>query len=223
MLTGVQSKGGVMHLAELSSAGSMGGVFATKNVTFYDFPWRGQNPVYDMDGYFTAATLGNLPNDRPQVLGIETAGGDAEFTDYPYAMNTTDDWLDAAFNGLTQNYANAYSWPMVQGGDECELTDVQTADHDQSYYLTVSGGFSAGAHLIQAMYAKAWQDNMVKDWLKIVTKGDGNSLAAYVLGPNYTTADLRQRGPRSKHIITGDNQAYLPWQLFMPSTATQRG
>ncbi len=216
MLTGVQNKGGVVHLAELSSL--LGGVFATKNITFYNFPWRGQAPVYDIDGYFTTATLGNMPNGRPQVLGADLAGGDAEFTDPPYAMNTTDDWVDAGFLGATANYGNAYAWPMVQGGDELALTDVQTADSDQSYFLTSSVAFSAGAHLILGQYAKAWQQNMLDDWMKQVYKGGSSSLANYVLGANSANAKLLQRGPKSKHIVTPDNTAYLPWQLFMPGT-----
>lgn len=221
MLTGVQNKGGVVHLAEIAS--NLGGVFATKNITFYNFPWRGQGqPVYDINGYFNAAALYNMPNDRPQVMGVELAGGDAEFTDPPYAMNTTDDWLDAGFNGASQNFANAYAWPMVQGGDELVLTDTQSADGDQSYFLTSSVAFSAGAHLIMGMYAKAWQQNMLDDWLKVVTKGGSSSLANYVLGDKYASASLKQRAPRSKHIITPDNTAYLPWQLYMPGTNTSR-
>jgi len=215
-LTGVQAKGGVVNLGELSSV--LGGVFATKDVTFYNMPWRGQNPTYDMDAFVAANTLGNLPNGRPQVMGVEIAGGDAEFTDYPYAMNTTDDWVDGAFLGDKANFGNMYQWAMVQGGDDCQLTDLQTADSDQSYYLTVTGGFTAGSHLIQAQYAKAWQATMVEDWARQVTKGGPSSLAAYVLGPGYAGATMRQRAPKGRHTITDDQKAYLPWQMYMPGT-----
>jgi hypothetical protein len=211
-LTGVQNKGGVVFLSELSS--NLGGVFATKDVTFFNFAWRGQGPTYDMDAFFAANSLGNMPNDRSQVMGVEIAGGDAEFTDPPYAMNTSDDWLDAGFLGDKANFGNLYGWNMVQGGNDLALTDVQTADSDQDYYMTVTGGFNAGAHLILAQYAKAWNQSMLDDWLKLVTDGGSSSLAAYVLGSNYASANLKQRPPKSKHIITPDNAAYLPFQLY---------
>lgn len=219
MLTGVQSKGGVAYLGELTSV--LGGVFSSKNVSFYNFPWRGQAPVYDIDGFFAMQQLGALPNDRPQVMGAEIAGGDAEFTDPPYAMNTSDDWLDASFAGATQNYANAYAWEMVKGSDELDLTNLQTADSDQSYFQTVTGGYSAGSHLILGMYAKAWQQNMLDDWLKVITKGGSSSLANYVLGPTYPTAQVKQRAPKGRHVITPDNLAYLPWQLALAETVTR--
>lgn len=215
MLTGVQNKGGVVFLSELAS--NVGGVFSTIDVEFYDFPWRGQNPVYDMNGFVAMQQLGNMPNERPQVFPSNVSGGDAEFNTPPYAMNTSDDW-DEEDNG-SYNFRNLYGWNMVQGGDELDLTDLQTADSDQQYYLTVNGGFDSGAHLIMGMYAKAWQQGMVDDWLKQVTKGGPGSLAAYVLGKDYGTASLKQRAPRTKHIVTPDNVAYLPWQLVMPGTA----
>ncbi len=214
MLTGVQNKGGVVYLSELAS--NVGGVFATKDVTFYNFPWRGQAPVYDINAFVAMQQLGNKPVSRSQVVGVEVAGGDAEFNNNPYAMGTTDDWVDGTYGGAAANFTGLYGWEMVQGGAELDLTDLQTADSDQSYFLTVTNGFSAGSHLIMGMYAKAWQQNMVDDWLKQVTKGGASSLAAYVLGKDYTTAQLAQRAPKSKHVVTPDNMAYLPWQLVNP-------
>jgi hypothetical protein len=214
MLTGVQNKGGVAWLGELTSI--LGGVFASEDVTFYNFPWRGQAPVYDIDGFVAMQQLGNMPVDRMQVLPSVLAGGDSEFANPPYAMNTNDEYVDSEASPKT--FANLYAWNMVQGGSELDLTDLQTADSDQSYFLSVDGGFDEGAHLVLGMYAKAWQQNMLDDWLKQVTKGGNGSLAAYVLGQNYGAAKLLQRGPKTKHIITADNMAYLPWQLFMPGT-----
>ncbi len=217
MLTGVQNKGGVVFLSELTS--EVGGVFASEDVTAYNFPWRGQGaPIYDMDGFVAMQQLSNMPNDRPNVLPSNISGGDSEMNNPPYAMNNSDNWVEDA--GAAQNFANMYGWTMAQGGNELDLTDVQTADSDQSYFLTVDGGFDSGAHLIMGMYAKAWQENMVLDWQKQVTKGGGSSLAAYVLGANYAGATLKQRPPKTKHIITPDNIAYLPWQLYMPEHAT---
>ncbi len=213
MLTGVQNKGGVVFLSELSNI--VGGVFASEDVEFYNFPWRGQAPVYDIDAFVAMQQLGSLPNDRPNVLPAQISGGDSEMNNPPYSMNNSDNWTETDEKA---NFTNLYGWIMAQGGNDLDLTDVQTADSDQSYFLTVNGGFDSGSHLIMGMYAKAWQQQMVTDWEKQVTKGGNSSLAAYVLGPNYKAAVLKQRAPRSKHIITPDNVAFLPWQMFMPET-----
>jgi hypothetical protein len=219
MLTGVQNKGGVVYLGELTSV--LGGVFDSEDVTFYNFAWRGQSPVYDIDGFVAMQQLGNLPNDRPQVLPSILAGGDAEFANYPYAMNTSDEFV--ASESTKKTIANLYAWNMVQGGNELDLTDVQTADSDQQYNLTVDGGFSVGAHLVVGMYAKAWQQTMLDDWLKQVTAGGASSLAAYVMGSDYATAtDVKQRGPRTKHTVMPDNVAYLPWQMYRKETVNTK-
>ncbi len=216
MLTGVQNKGGVVYLGELTS--NLGGCFDSEDVEFFNFPWRGQGPVYDIDGYVAMSQLANLPNDRPQVLPQPISGGDSEFTDYPYSMNSDDSFI--ASESTPKTYANLQAWNLgVQGGNELDLTDLQTADGDQSYFLSVNGGFDSGSHLVVGMYAKAWQENMAKDWLKQVTKGGGSSLAAYVLGQGYTGAKFEQRAPRTKHIVTADQATYLPWQMYMEETA----
>ncbi len=214
MLTGVQNKGGVVFLSELTS--NVGGVFASEDVEFYNFPWRGQAPVYDINGFVAMQQLGNMPVSRPNVLPSVISGGDSEFNNPPYKMSNSDDWAET--DGAI-NYSGLYGWHMVQGGAELDLTDIQTADSDQSYFLTVNGGYDSGSHLIMGMYAKAWQQGMVDDWLKQVTKGGGSSLAAYVLGADkYTAAIVRQRAPKTKHIVTPDNAAYLPWQMFLPES-----
>lgn len=216
MLTGVQNKGGVVYLGELTDY--LGGVFASEDVEFFNFPWRGQGPVYDIDGFVAAQQLANLPVSRSQVFPTNVSGGDSEFTDYPYGSNTDDAWTASETSPKT--YANLMAWAMAQAGADLDLTDVQTADSTQSYFLSVDGGFNQGSHLILAQYAKAWQPNMVTDWLRQVTKEGDASLAAYVLGKDkYKSAKFDQRGPRSKHIITDDQLAYLPFQLYLEETA----
>jgi hypothetical protein len=113
---------------------------------------------------------------------------------------------------------NLLAFTMVQGGRDLTLADVQTADADKSYFLTVSGGFTGATHLILAMYARQWQETMRMGWVKKITSGGLggiDSLAAYVLGgtANVAKAQLRQRAPHSKHTLTADNLSYLPWQF----------
>jgi hypothetical protein len=126
-------------------------------------------------------------------------------------MGTNDD--SASTSGL--DLKTAYAFWLVQGGNDLSLANVQTANSDQSYFLTVTGGFSAGTHQILAFYARAWTQNMVNDWVTLITKGGSSSLAAYVLGgtSNVAKATLRQRAPKGAYTLTPDNLAYLPWQL----------
>lgn len=214
-LTGVQNKGGVVHLGELTNAlgpnNLQGGVFSADNATQLNFPWRGQSQTNHMEAIVAANWLSAMPNSRPQVFPAQVTGGDSEFNDPPYVMGTNDDASSAT--GL--DLKTAYAFWLVQGGNDCTLANLQTANSDQSYFLTVTGGFSAGTHQILAFYARAFTQNMVNDWVTLITRGGSNSLAAYVLGGTsaLSAAKLRQRAPKTAHILTADNLAYLPWQL----------
>lgn len=210
LLNGVQAKGGVMWLGELTNVNLQGGVFAAENVTQYAFPWRGQQQTQHPQAIL-ADFLGTMVNDRPHVMPTTVAGGDSEFTNYPYVMKTSD---QPTTTSTLMDLKGLQAWIMVQGGDRFELTDCQTADSDQSYFLTVNGGFSAGSHLILARYARAWQAGMLNNWVGQITKGGSNSLAAYVLGQNYARGQLRQRLP-ARHTLTPDQRTYLPWQFAL--------
>jgi hypothetical protein len=65
-LTGVEPKGGVSFLVELTNVGDQGGSFAAQNVTQIQFQWRGLQLLQDMSGWVNMM-FGGLPNDRPQI------------------------------------------------------------------------------------------------------------------------------------------------------------
>lgn len=217
MLTGVENKGGVVWLGELTNTLGMGGAFLAENVTQFSFPWRGQDQIQHVEAFNSMQALANMPNDRANTFPTIVVGGDAEFNNPPYTMDKSDQ------NTTTSTHMDLTSllaWIMVQGGNDLSLADVQTADRDQSYFLTVTGGFTGATHLILAFYARQWQDTMKASWVKKITSGGTNgidSLAAYVLGgtQNVAKAQLRQRAPHAKHQLTADNLAYLPWQLVV--------
>jgi hypothetical protein len=98
-------------------------------------------------------------------------------------------------------------FPFVMGGRELRLTDVQTADQDQTYYL--NGPTFSGSHQILAQYARRWQEGKRNAWEALVR---ASGLPAYVYGGG-TPVSMQQRVPLSKHFTTPDQATYLPWAL----------
>jgi hypothetical protein len=218
MLTGVENKGGVVWLGELTNTIGMGGAFLAENVTQFSFPWRGQDQIQHIEAFNCMTALANMPNDRANTFPTVVVGGDSEYNNPPYTMDKSDQNTNASTH---MDLTSLLAWIMVQGGNDLTLADVQTAASDQSYFLTVSGGFTGATHLILGMYARQWQDTMKASWVKKITSGGVDSLAAYVLGgqANVAKAEMRQRAPHAKHGLTADNLAYLAWQLAVPPGA----
>lgn len=215
-LTGIENKGGVLGLMELTSVNGQGGCFLAENVQQYNFPWRGQDPITHTIGFMAMNGIGQLPNDRSQALPIVLeGGGDSSMNQPPYSMSKFDELLTAGTDNL--DLREALYWPMVFPGVDVTLSDVQTADADKQYYLQVNGGFGNGTHVVLGFYARRFNDNMRAAWVKKITGGN-DPLANYVLGDaNVGKAVLGQRVPTGKHLLTNDNYTYLPWQLSAAS------
>jgi hypothetical protein len=215
MLTGVESKGGVVWLGELTTANGQGGAFAAENVTQFSFPWRGQTQMQHVEGFVSMNSLSNMVNDRANTFPTVVAGGDGEFNNPPYGMDKSDQNTTTSTH---MDLTKLLAWIMVQGGNDLALSDLQTAYKDESYFLTVTGGFTGATHLILAMYARQWTETMRTSWVKKITAGGANgmdSLASYVLGgpTGVAKAQMHQRTPHGKHYLTADNLAYLPYQF----------
>jgi hypothetical protein len=209
-LTGIEDKGGVINLFELTSVNGQGGAFVCENVQNFSFPWRGQDRTDSIRAYFLANTLGLLPNDRSQAFPTIIAGGDASMNQPPYAMTKSDQITAGSAN---MDLTKALFWPFVHGGNDLALSDIQTADADKNYFLQVAGGFPGDTHLVLGMYARRFNDAMRAAWVKKITGGN-DPLAAYVLGAdNVSKAQMGQRVPSGKHLLTNDNSTYLPWQF----------
>lgn len=212
-LTGIENKGGVLGLMELTSVNGQGGCFTMENVTDYNFQWRGQDPITgNVIGFMAMNGISQLPNDRSQALPIILeAGGDSSMNQPPYAMNKLDELLTAGTDNL--DLREALYMPMVFPGVDVTLSDVQTADSDKQYKLVVTGGFGNGTHKVLGFYARRFNDAMRAAWVTKVTGGQ-DPLANYVLGAgNVSKAQMGQRVPTGKHLLTSDNFTYLPWQL----------
>lgn len=220
-VTGVETKGGVAFLADLTAANALGGVVSPPSFTDFQFQWRGQGTTYDIKGYLQQF-LRLMPNNRPHVapLGtIGTSGQPNDFVGFPYTNSNTSQ------NSATEDLQSLLCWILVMGGDELQLTDLQTADTDQTFNLTQTGGFTTpGNHQILAQYARRWTKGKREDWLAQVLRGGDSSLAALVLNGRRGVADalaraskepdgLAQRRPSGKHVTTGDQFTYLPYQL----------
>jgi hypothetical protein len=219
-VTGVETKGGVAFLADLSLKNALGGVVTPNVCTDFQFQWRGQGTTYDVKAWLQQY-IDLLPNDRPQqsaAVNQGTAGTD-DFSGFPYIQDNT------GSQSTTIDLDELLFFPLVIGGDDLELTNLQTADSDQTFNLTQTGGFAGGNHQILAQYARVWTDGKMADWLSQVLKGGDSSLAALVLQGRKGVSDalaraksapngrLGQRIPQSKHVVTADQFTYLPYQL----------
>jgi hypothetical protein len=210
LLNGVEKKGGVMFLGELTGQGLQGGVFEAEDVTQVSFPWRGQNQINHMEALISPFMQAQ-GNSRPQTQPTIITDGDGEFAGYPYSMNNSDQATTSVEAG-PMDLNGLRVFPFVYSDDDVQLCDLQTADHDESYYLTLSGSFDEGTHLFLAQYARAWEKTMRDAWVELVTGGK-NSLADYVLQGRAAGAKLGRRIPTGRYIVTSDQETYLPWQL----------
>jgi hypothetical protein len=216
LLQGVENKGGVLWLGELTNVNNQGGVFAAETVTNFSFPWGNQQQTYHPQALISAMITG-LPNGKPMVFPTSVAGGDGEGNSFPYGAVTSN---QSTTTSTLMTAKGLLAWIMRQANQDAQLTNCQTADSDQSYFLGLNTTFSAGSHLILGAYARRFTRDMRMNWVGQVSKGGANSLAAHVLGPAWQGAvskalanDLRQRVPRTRHVTTPDQMTYLPFQL----------
>lgn len=222
-VNGVAIKGGVAFLADLSTVNTQPGVVTPSSCTDFSFPWRGQATTYDLKAWLQQH-LALLPNDRPQLSAATVQGTTDrtnDFEGFPYPYNT----LDTASATLDLN--NLLFFPLVMGGDALELSDLQTAESDQTYNLTQTGGFTTpGNHQIMAEYARVWTPEKMGDWVAQIVRGGSNSLAACVLQKPALVAEvlkrvtdpmgkgLQLRYPTAKHVTTIDQETYLAHQFI---------
>jgi hypothetical protein len=205
--TGVEEKGGVAFLGELTGNSNQDGIMDPADIDQISFQWRGQGELQDIDAWINKF-VGLLPNDRPQQGGV-TAGivtgtaGLNDFAGYPNAMIAGD--LNA--NQIDENQMRFFPW--VLGGRELRLTDLQTAEQDQTYYVTVGTPFS-GTHQILAQYARQWQVGKRNAWEALVR---ASGLVQWVYRDAAASAKMVQRIPLSKHFTTPDQYTYLPFAL----------
>lgn len=216
-LQGVQAKGGVISLIELAGdayAPSVGSwpfnqpsLNSVAGITSYNFPWRNQRQTQDIPGYLAGMYQWQQAADRVATAPIAITGGDAEGVGFPFSSVHANNYASVFYG-----YQGMYGFPLVFPGEDVRFSDIQTADSDQEYSLSAT--FTVpGNHIVLAEYAKSWTVAAVKDWLQLVTANGDSSLAAYVLGKdNVSKATTSQRLP-NKTVVTGDNMAYLPFQL----------
>ncbi len=209
-INGVDPGGGVLSLLALTNVGTMGGSFDAQNLTQFQFNWRGQQQTQDILGLLTMWR--RLLPSRQNIPAIP-AGGAVNMQGFPYLVNSAVSNTPAS--SANSELQNLLCWPIVLPGKKVRLTSLQTATSDETFNMTVTGGFDSGSsHQLLGNYARSWQDPMVAAWVKQITAGDAGSLASYVLGPNYTKAALSRRAP-AKHSLSNDQLRYLPWQLTL--------
>jgi hypothetical protein len=212
-LQGVDPGGGVLALLFLTSLNQQGGSFISGNITDFVWNWRGQAYTQDILGLLSQWKR-LLPT--PLQAGLTTNAGSAPLLGIPYQVGNGTVVNPAT--GANAELLNLLFWALVLNGPRPRLTSLQTADSDQTFNLTVAGGYS-GTHMILGQYARSWQANMLKNWVAQVMAGGSGSLAQYVLGTNYGSAKLIRRNSQGKAFATTDEGRYLPYQLVPPGAA----
>jgi len=224
-LTGVDPGGGILDLLFLTSVNGQGGSFTSGLIQDFTWQFRGQNFTQDILGLLSV-----WKRQLPSPFAGETVGnvggglvGNSQMVGLPYTVANTSLFGHTVAGGTPVNaeLANLLFWPLVLGGSRCRLSSLQTASSNQSFNLTINGGYS-GTNKIIGRYARSWQEQMRDMWVGQVMAGGEGSLAANVLGPNYGSAKLLRRGAQGKPYTTTDESRYLPWQLFPHSVAGGR-
>lgn len=209
-INGVDPGGGVLSLLALTNVSPFGGSFDAQNLTQFQFNWRGQQQTQDILGLLTMWRRLLPSNQNVQVI---PAAGAANMQGFPYLVGNPTSNSPAP--NANEELANLICWPIVLPGQKVRLTSLQTASSDETFNMTVTGGFDSGSsHQLLGNYARSWQERMVAAWISQITAGDGGSLAAYVLGPDYLKAKPSRRAP-AKHSLSNDQLRYLPWQLTL--------
>ena len=208
-LQGVDPGGGVLALNFLTGINGQDGSFFASNIADFVWPWRSQAYTQDILGL-----LSQWKRMLPVAPGGSLAtvdAGSASLKGIPYSLDNA-----TAFNPATVPRAqlvNLLFWALVMNGPTPRLGSLQTANSDQTFNMTIAGGFS-GSHQILGQYARSFQKPMRDNWKAQVMAGGDGSLAAYVLGKGWDKAVMAQRGSAGKAFTTADESRYLPWQLF---------
>jgi hypothetical protein len=213
-MSGVLPKGGVMTLIELTNiAGQLGALVDAHDIKEYSNDWRGQKITKHTSAVFESLR-DQLP-DAPPLIPVAGTVSPDDRMNWPFYNGAAGAGAGAAqWQTLP---SNVLGWLMVLEGTKCRLTDLQTADRDETYHLDPGAtGFNPdNEHRILAQYARQWTEGKRADFFAQVTKGGAGSVAATVLGRSTfnLASDLAPRGVTDKHTLTGDQVAYLPWQL----------
>lgn len=205
---GVDAGGGVCWLAELTNLLQLGGSMTPNLITSFAFPWRGQPLCFDVLGLWNTAKA-MLPQrfvDNLANINSNFGGGNAAMTGAPFIVNNPN-----TFGALTTNpnqeLFNLLYWPLVMYSDQgLDLTNIQTANSDQSYSVN---GVSGGPREIMGLYARSWKPDFVKQWRDQVM---ASGLYGYVY-PNSTTYHASRVRPFGERHLTPDEFRYLPYEL----------
>ena len=195
-LTGTIPDAGVLSLWAVTSLNGQGGSFAAQDVTRYSNPWRGQVPTTHMEAVL-AQQLAAIGLTAQAAMVNDVQGSIAGF---PYSLGAT-------HSGSANPMTNLLVFPMVTEAFDVELTKVQTAQGDQSYFL--SGPTFSGENLTLARHARSWSDAKRDDAVKqIVDSG----IAKNVIGRE---KDLGWAPKLTGHNteIAPQKLRYLPWKL----------
>lgn len=181
-LTGTERGAGVLNMMALTSLNGQPGSFIADTVTKLSLPWRGQIELQQIPAFLSQMFLSQGPM---QVIGDSqnqaVANALSDVGRWPYATGTDHSNTALEVTGLL-------AFPLVVPTDDLQLSKVQVADGDQSYFLTAT--FS-GTHHTLAQHCRSWESQKIEDAMRqIVDSG----LAKRCLGKDSVTPQIKMTG-----------------------------
>jgi hypothetical protein len=213
-LVGTNKNDGVLALYAIgngSTSQSTGmvplpGSFDPAAVSTYEFPWRSQFRTNHPEALAAAQFLAMGGNSKQAWAGDSTTFTAYDSQGFPY-MNGVTTPVTAPAANKKPILAGMYGYPLVVPTEDLLLPNVQTAQANESYFLSLSTGSFAGTHHTLAWHVSDWQGPKVNDWINTVIAA---GLARTVLGTD-TPAIAKQR------IGTRKQSRFLPTYLTNPA------
>ncbi len=183
----------------------MPGSFDAQNLQSYEFTWRAQFKTTHPEAIMAAQFLALGGNGRNVNFGDSTTPSAIDSNGYPYVNG--DSGAVSANSTTKPGLLGLYGLPLVQPTEDLSLATVQTAQSNQSYFLTLSGASFSGTNHTLGWHVASWSTDAVQNWISTVVN---SGLAATVLGTNNVV-------PKKQKIGTGKQSRFQPIVLMAAS------
>ena len=182
------------------------GSFNPGSISTYEFPWRSQFRTNHPEAIMAAQFLALGGNGKQAWAGDTGAITAYDSQGFPYINGLT--------TPVTQPIANSkpmlrgiMGFPLVVATEDLMLANVQTAQANESYFMSLATGSFSGTHHTLAWHVSDWSGPKVNDWISTVI---GSGLAKTVLGTDAPSV-VKQR------IGTRKQSRFLPVYLANPA------
>lgn len=198
-LTGTERGAGVLFMGALTSVNGQPGSFAAETVTKFSFPWRGQVELQQTIGFYGQLLM---------CMGPQRAIGDAsnqavanalaDTSGFPYAIGKD-------FSNTLDETAGSLFFPIAAPALDLQLSKVQVADGDQSYFMTAT---FTGTHHNLVQHVRSWESSKIEDAMRQMVD---NGLAKRVLGSNNIKPTIKMMGKQA--LVNPRKARFFPLKM----------